>query len=327
MKRRQFLLATASISTSILFGIRPTWSAVAFENKLGVVWRVPKATILEIWPSHVDMDLAGALNAVSEWSIPTDSRVVLRLEDGIHVQTKAVDIIQNHGSRLSIIGNVQQPERCKLVWFGPTEGFYVGSDIVLGYINGLVLEHTNIPSRGLGSAFLADEGGVIHCGPNIEVRNFYYGFQARFGGIINCRGATSKGAGDANYFAFNGGHINAAGAHALDARDDAKKLGFGFMAEYGGTINAVGAVADYNAIAGFAALSNGVIRAYDSKSRHNGSNGYYVNTGGTIVAHNALAQENCGDAVYSPDRPGGITGTNMKDQSNQFPTENCKSKQ
>lgn len=326
MKRRQFLLATASISTSMLIGIRPAWPKAAFEKNLGAVWRVPNATILEVWPAHVGMDLVGVLNAVSEWSIPTNSQVVIRLEDGLHVQTKAIDITQAHGSRLSIIGNVQQPERCKLTWSGPTEGFYAGRGAVLGFINGMVLEHISIPARGLGSAFLADEGGVIQCGPNIEVRNFYYGFQARFGGIITCGGTISRGAGDANYFAFNGGHINAPGAHALNAHDDVKKLGFGFMAEYGGTINAVGAIADFNAIAGFAALSNGVIRAYDSKSRHNGS-GYYVNTGGTIIAHNALAQENCGEAVRSPDRPGGITGANMKDESNHLAAENCKEKQ
>jgi len=311
----------------MLIGIRPSWSAIAYEKNLGVVWRVPKATILEIWPSHVAMDLVGVLNAISEWSIPTDSRVVIRLEDGVHIQTKTVDVIQDYGSRLSIIGNVKQPERCKLIWSGPTEGFYVGAGGVLGFIDGMVLEHKSIPSRGLGSGFLADEGGVIHCGPNIKVRNFYYGFQARFGGIITCSGTTSRGAGDANYFAFNGGHINAPSTHALNARDDAQNLGFGFMAEYGGTINAVGAVADYNAIAGFAALSNGVIRAYNSKSRYNGVNGYYVNTGGTIVAHNALSQENCSKAIRSSGRAGGITGQNMKNRRNQASTESCKARQ
>lgn len=77
MKLRQFLLAKASISTSMLFGIRPSWSAVAFKKKLGTVWRIPKATILEIWSLHVSMDLAGTLNAVSEWSIPSDSKALI----------------------------------------------------------------------------------------------------------------------------------------------------------------------------------------------------------------------------------------------------------
>lgn len=71
-----------------------------------------------------------------------------------------------------------------------------------------------------------------------------------------CSVTTSRGACDANYFAFNGGHDNTPSAHVLNAHDDVKKLGFEFMVEYGGAINAVGPVADYNTAAGFAALSN-----------------------------------------------------------------------
>jgi hypothetical protein len=322
MKRRQFLLASASMA----MGLRPASAFPLFEKNLGVDWRVPKATVIELWPAHLSLDLAGALAAVSEWSIPIGSRVVIRLEDGAHVQTEAIGILTGHGSRLSIIGNTDHPERCKLIWFGSSEGFYVGTGGVLGLINGVLLEQRSRPSRGLGSGFLADAGGVIQCGENVQVRGFYYGFQARFGGVITCAGTTSREAGDANYFAFNGGHINAAGAKARCARDDAKKLGFGFMAEYGGTINAPGAIAEGNAVAGFAALSNGVIRAYDSTARHNGAAGFYVNTGGTIVAHNALAGENCGEGFQSMDRPSGITGVNLKDESNHFSLNYCKEK-
>lgn len=322
MKRRQFLLASASMAA----GIRSVSAAVAFEKNLGVDWRVPKSTVLEVWPVDVSLDLAGALAAISEWSIPTDSRVVIRLEDGAHVQTEAISILNAHSSRLSIIGNVAQPERCKLIWLGSSDGFYVGAGVALGLINGVTLEQRARPSRGLGSGFLADDGGVIRCGKNVEVRGFYYGFQARFGGVITCAGTTSRDAGDANYFAFNGGHIDAPEAKALDARDDAKKLGFGFMAEYGGTINAPGAIAEHNAIAGFAALSNGVIRAYDSTARRNGTAGFYANSGGTIVAHNALALENCGEGFQSLDRPTGLAGVNLKDESNHFAAKFCKEK-
>jgi hypothetical protein len=319
MRRRQFLLASASLS----MGVRPAWSAAVLEKNFGTDWRVPKATVLEVWPARVAMDLAGVLGAISEWGIPTDSRVVIRLDDGAHVQTKAIGITHAHGSRLSIIGNIAEPERCKLIWSGPSEGFYVGAGTVLGFINGMVLEQKFIPSRGLGSAFLADEGGVIHCGPNIEVRNFYYGFQARFGGVIACRRTISRGAGDANYFAFNGGHISAHGAQALDARDRANGLGSGFVAEYGGTIDANDAVANYNLLAGFTALSNGVIRAHNAKAQHNGKAGFYTNTGGTIIAHNAIARANCGEGLLSFDRADGISGNQIINEANSVDAKSC----
>jgi hypothetical protein len=297
VKRRHFLLAP------LLFGVSTfhVSAGVLFEDFFNKSWSVPRSIILEIWPTCFGMKLQEILNAIADWIIPTSSRIVIRLEDGKHFQSRAVDITHYYGNRLSIVGNVENPERCQLIWSGPSEGFYVGAGAVLGFINGFNLKHDTVSSRGLGSAFLADEGGVIHCGSSLEVCNFYYGFQARFGGVIACGGVVSRGAGDANFFAFNGGHISCPKAKAFDADDRTKKLGFGFMAEYGGTINAIGAIAENNSIAGFAALSNGVIRAYDSQTKHNGY-GYYTNTGGTIIAHNAIAHETCGFGVLALNR-------------------------
>jgi hypothetical protein len=319
MKRRTFLAATAGLSLAA-----PAFAAPKpYERFLGAGWQVPRATVLEVWPADVNLDIAGMLTAVEEWTIPSDSQLVIRLKDGEHVQMKTLAIRHPHGNRLAIVGNKADAGKVRIQWSGTDDGLYVGAGYVLGLLDGVTLEHTAPQTRGNGSAVLADEGGVIMCGTQVRARNFYYGFQARIGGVIRCSGTESQGGGDANYFAFNGGHIIARNAKATGARDEKKKLGSGFVAEYGGTIDAVGAVADFNYLAGFTALSDGAIRAYDSSASHNGQAGYYANTGGRIVAHRAVARANCGAGVLAPERPADVSGVGLVNQANQAGANTC----
>lgn len=320
MHRRYFLLGTIALSLRSSCGRAAVPLA---ERSLEGPWRVPGSSVFELWPSRLGLDLAATLAAVDEWSIPFDSRLVLRIEDGEHPQGGTLNVQHPYGRRLSIIGNRSDPSRCRLLWQGTDDALYVGAGGVLGLIDGITLEHTAPRNRGLASAILADEGAVIRCGPLTQARGFYYGFQARIGGVISCRETESHGAGDANYFAFNGGHISANGAKAFGAEDKAQGLGSGFVAEYGGTINAQSAIARYNAFSGFTALSNGVIRAYASRAENNGRAGYYVGTGGTIVAHDAAARRNCGDGLSSVDRPTGISGNRIISENNNANPKTC----
>jgi hypothetical protein len=319
MKRRQFVFALAALAASDV----PALAASAPAGKLGQSWNVPKGASVEVWPAQAGLDLAGALDAIAEWRIVPGARVVLRLDDGVHAQTKAIELNHPDGQRLSIIGNLRQPERCRLTWDGRSEGFYAGAGAVLGMLDGLLLEQTVPAARGQGSGVLAELGGVIRCGPHVLVRNFYYGFQARIGGVITCAGTTSTGAGDANYFAYNGGHLFAQDTHALGARDQANGLGSGFVAEYGGTIDATGAVAKFNLLAGFTALSNGAIRAHRTTAQQNGKAGFYAATGGTIEAHDAIARANCGQGTLLREPTASIGGDRMVIQSNSAEPSSC----
>lgn len=318
-KRRTFLLAAAGLACG-----GPVLSAPReYERFLGAAWRVPRATTLEVWPSALGLDLAGVLSAVDEWTVPSDSQLVVRLKDGEHAQQRTLAIRHPAGSRLAIVGNRSEPARCRIVWSGPDDGLYVGAGCVLGLLDGVVLEHAAPRARGLGSALLADEGGVIRCGTQVQARHFYYGFQARIGGAIRCAGTESHGAGDANYFAFNGGHLYARKARAFGARDEKNRLGSGFVAEYGGTIDAAEALAQYNLLAGFTALSNGVIRAYETRAEHNGRAGYYTATGGRIVAHDARARANCGAGLLAQDGGDGISGNRIVSEANSAKPQTC----
>lgn len=294
----------------------------AFAYPFYKAWSIGAQTTLEIWPSRENLSLEACLNAIEDWDVPASSMLVIRLADGIYRQSSTLKIQHRAGDRLKILGNAATPQRCKIQWSGTADAFYVGAGAIL-CIDGLMISHDTESPRGLASGMLADEGGVIKCGSNVRVADFYYGFQARRGGIIRCEYSQSSGAGDANYFAFMGGHISARGAIASEASDRAKQLGSGFVAEYGGSIDAIEAISRNNALAGFTALSNGSIRAERSLSEHNGRGGFYADTGGEIVAHEATAHENCGPGIWIPNGRGAVVGNNMQLTNNGLAI--CKS--
>lgn len=281
MKRRTFLAAAVPLGALSLDA--PALAAPReAERFLERAWRLPRGAAYELRLGALGLDLAGALAATDAWSVPPDATLVLRLADGEHHHARTLAVRHPAGARLAIVGNREHPERCRLLWSGPDDGLYVGAGCVLGLLDGLTLEHAAPGGRALGSAVLADEGGTIRCGAAVHARHFYYGFQARIGGVIRCAGTQSHGAGDANYFAFNGGHLYARKALATGARDERQGLGSGFVAEYGGSIDAEGAVARENLLAGFTALSNGVIRAHGAVAERNGRPSH-TDSGGRVL--------------------------------------------
>jgi hypothetical protein len=324
MNRRNFI----ELSTYCLLFVSSNASAdvstINGEQYLDTVWVLPRNTVIELWSSRLKKSLNDILKSIDEWTIPGDSHVNIRFDDGLYIYEHSVEIQYQYGKRISIIGNVAHPERCRFEWKGSKDGIYVNAGYVLGLIDGITFQHIDKPNRGSGSAFLADNGGIIFCGKSVIVNDFYYGFQARFGGIIQCSETTCSGGGDANYFAFNGGHISAPSSKSYHANDEEKHLGSGYVAEYGGTINAIGAVSEYNALAGFTALSKGSIRAYKSHASHNIKAGYYVNTGGVIVAHDAVAESNCGVGVLRGSANEIFEANNFIEKNNSLDLKQCR---
>lgn len=291
-------------------------------SRLGQPWRLPPATTFVLPLAALGLDLGSALAAVQDWRIPADSRLVLGLADGEHPQSRALWMTHPDGARLAIRGNPSNPARCRLRWNHGGDGLCAGAGTVLGWLEGVTLVQER--RKGLGSGLLADEGGALLCASTVRVDNFYYGVQARRNGTVRCDGITCRGGGDANFFAFMGGHVQAQRALAVAANDPDKRLGSGFVAEYGGSIDASGATARFNALDGYTALSNGVIRAYDSVAQHNRRSGYFTDTGGRIVAHRALADANCGDGLLMRDGPRSITGQDLRQQGNGAPGPTCQ---
>ncbi|GKR23699.1 hypothetical protein KAM469_23810 [Aeromonas caviae] len=322
MQRRDFLRLGAGLLAAAALPFPSRADGVA-ESRIGKAWRLERALVTEFWPNRVGLGLADALDAALDWEIPATSQLVIRLTDGAHRLGRPISIRHPHAQRIAIRGNASMPELCRLLWDGPEDAIFAGAGIHLGEIDGVSIEHANPATRGAGSALLAEHGGSIRCGKAVLLRNFYYGAQARFGGSIHCRGVHCFNAGDAGFFAFSGGHLDAVNAVSIGANDAPRKLGSGFVAEYGGTINAEGATARQNALAGFAALSNGAIRAYRSITERNGHAGYMARSGGVIVAHDGSTLRNCGSGIVVHDTNSAVEANRLVNMNNHAAPHSC----
>jgi hypothetical protein len=296
--------------------------AQSADAYLGRVLRVRRGDVALVNLDHDGRSLSDILAAIDEWSIPPGSRVQIQLADGEHALDATISIRHPDGARISIIGNRNSPDRCRLVSERDHDMIYVGQNHVLGLIDGVTIEQVRSANRGLGTALLADEGGAILTGERIKIIGSYYGVKARRNGVVRCARITVEKGGDCNFFAFLGGHISAREASAFAASDPPNNLGSGFVAEYGGSIDCEGAQSSDNYLSGFTALSGGSIRAYRSRAFRNRFAGYLVSTGGLIVAHNSLAETNCGPGVQR-DNGGMFQGSRHVDNDNMRPKANC----
>ncbi|SFM08138.1 hypothetical protein SAMN04488125_1485 [Methylorubrum salsuginis] len=284
------------------------------DDLLGQDWRVPRGKVTSVFIRRGGRTLSEAVVGLDGWTIPPGAQVNLMLEDGEHPIGAMLSLRHPDGARIGIIGNREQPERCRIVSEGSHDLFYVGANGILGYIDGVTIEHAAPARRGLGSAVIADEGGFIMTGERVRVIGFYYGFTARRNGTIRAEGTSARDNGDASYFAFNGGHLYVRRSKAMNATDQDRNLGTGFVAEYGGTIDAEGAVSSYNHLAGFAAITNGTIRALRTIAHHNRYAGYLAIQGGVIVADDAVGRDNCGLGTRS-DELSRVFGSNLMIQN------------
>ena len=287
----------------------------SFSSYLGQPWTVPRGTrvVIDILNGSPERSLIRVLDAIQDWDIPAAALVILQVADGKHIQRQTLSISHAHGKRIQILGNLQNPDACELHWEAPkADALFVGSSCVLGLIDGITLSRSSHGSNDNGATdnacgLLASDGGVIMCGSRIAVREFYYGFHARRGGLIRANGTSVSNGGDAGYFAYLGGHISAHGARASRCSDRQLDLGSGFVAEYGGTIDATESLSNGNALAGYSALSAGSIIANRSRAETNDKYGYFATTNGVIVAHEWTAKQN-GRAPFNESEGGRISG-------------------
>lgn len=270
-----------------------------FRSWLGQRWEVEPRQRVVMALADLRLRLDQALDGIAEWVIPASARLTLLLPPGTTELSAPISIDHPHGKNLEIRGAAGGAEPTTLVWAGTGDAFYVGNGCSLGLIDRLRMIHATPSRRGRGSAILADEGGYAHCGEGVVVDGFYYGFTARRGGILRAAGTRCDNAGDAGYFAFMGGHISAQGAVARSAADPDLPLGSGFVAEYGGSIDAEDSASYNNKLAGYVALSGGSLRAYGCRASGNSKAAFVVGSGGSITAHRAIATRDCGVHVLN----------------------------
>ena len=103
---------------------------------------------------------------------------------------------------------------------------------------------------------------------NVTTQKVYYGAQAARA-FISAETCTFQGAGDAGVLAFDGGQIHLKDCKSNQAYDAAHGLGYGYVAEAGGSIWLQNCSSTLNVIAGLFANIGGHIR--DDDGRHNGN--------------------------------------------------------
>lgn len=289
-------------------------AAFADASMLGRAWTILPGQVetVTVNPGRENV-LASTIDGIAQWCILPGATVRIHLEDGTYKSNRTVRIDHPDGARVQIIGNTGAPEKVRLVWPAKTDGIYVGMGGALGRLDGVTILR-EIPggndngARDNATGLLAENAGVLQAGPAVVVDGFYYGAQARYGGVIRARGVQVRHAGDAGFFAYNGGHIEAQDSSAVDAHDVELALGSGYVAEYGGTLDASRARAQTNALAGFTALSGGSIVANGARAIGNKQYGFYAQTNGAIVAHRGSVLSS-GQAPASFTQGGGsITG-------------------
>lgn len=257
-------------------------------------------------------DINAALVWLKSYSI-ADCTVTIKVNSASSSYSAPVNMTHPDGHNIQIIGNVADPTLCVLT-FNDCDGFtaYAGANI--GLLDGFKIMSNRWISHGVWtmpgtSGIRASNGGVIRCGSSVIVEKCYYGYHASQGGAIYCEaGVKANECGDGGFFAFMGGSIEISGvSYSENCKDAANNLGFGYIAEAGGTLRCDLGIGRYNHRAGFFANTNGSIWAHGATARFNGTgvlgaeNGQGVLTGcgGVVEADGIVASDNYGEGVLA----------------------------
>ncbi len=253
---------------------------------------------------------ADAMNWLRTQIITNGATVTIKIANGTHSLLKSTSLNHPQGQNIQIIGNQIDKTLCQLISSADStfDAFIISSGGEFGLLDGVIISK---PSKAQGTGVLSINGSNLTCGPNVEVNNYYYSFAARDGGTMTANGVVSRNAGDVGIWAFNGGHMTARGAHVFDAIDVANDLGYGFQAEYGGTLECLGSSASGCRKAGIAAFFGGIVRAHSTNSSGNAGAGYLSGVKGHIAVNGATSNSNgtwgydaIGDGTFSGARLG-----------------------
>lgn len=251
---------------------------------------------------------ADAMDWIRTKTIANGAVVTIKLADGVITLTRGTSLNHPQNNLIEIIGNILNPSACQLAAAAGTvfDAFTCTSGC-FRLINGFFLSRPN----KAGTGFLALMGDIARVGPGVETNNFYYSYASRDGGRMQADDTVSRNAGDVGYWAYDGGRLGCKRAKAYDANDAINDLGFGFQAEYGGTLECEGAFATGCRKAGIAALLGGVARAHGSTSSNNIGSGYLAGAKGHIAVNGSVASNNgawgydsVADGTYSGVRSG-----------------------
>lgn len=246
-----------------------------------------------------------AMAYLSKFNITNNATVTIQVADGTYNITQPISLYHRDGKQIQIIGNVTTPANCIISYTGTGAFVASGSSTTVGLINGFKITSTHWTSHGVwnsigGSGIAAILGATIYVGAKVLIDKCYYGVRAAEGGqvYVDPAGITVTESGDGGFFAFMGGTIECINSISNTAADSANGLGFGFIAENGGTMRADNADATGNQISGFFVNLGGSMWASSSTSTSNGRHGYEIERGSAAEIRNAVANSNTVFGMY-----------------------------
>jgi len=202
-----------------------------------------------------------------------------------------IQIIGNQASPSSVVINVDDRNSQKLF------DFFRGNRIFL--IDGFTINGTyGWQSHGVwaantyGAAFYAlDSGSGAIVGSNVRINKMYYGLLADLGArfdVASGGGLTVNECGDVGILSRWGSHIQAESTTVTNCSDVVNTLGFGYMGEAGGFIDASYSNTSGNAVGGFV-VQNGGSAWYHNVTASNSGYNLYSNEGSAAEYQNSTS--------------------------------------
>jgi len=242
--------------------------------------------------------IQAACNYLGTVVINTNASVTIQVANGTYSWSN-IECAVPQGDQVSIIGNTTTPASVVINVNNANNGmgfqFYRGQRIHLidGFtINGTAgwVSHCSWNTNVYGAAFDAyGTGSGTQIGAHVVINKMYYGVLSDQGASISSpTGLTITEAGDAGVLARWSGSVDIENATSTNTCDTTagNNLGFGFLAEVGGSGHFDGGTATGNNVAGAAAQNGGAAWAHNMTLNSN-TYGLYANEGGNIEGNSS----------------------------------------
>ena len=309
-----------------------TTDYVTFDDLDGQ-W-IDEDTTWIVGPS-VDADyptLHDAVFASYDYKIYPDATLTLQMEPGTHQYTETVYIQHDHGDRLQITGDINQPDAYVLEFTGPDayDGIKIANGRHVDYISGLTLkgdlsqtifglhvhQNSSVNIRNLivdgwaVAGIVAQHNSTIFgTGGTVEVKqNQSYGVISRYGSVVHIN--------DLNVH-NNGNGVDTAYTSTLfiPSATVSNNSGFGVSSSWQSTVTMSSGAANNNGSNGYQISYGSSANLYQSTANSNGVFGYNAFNGGILYAQDASAVSNA-NAGYSAGHKSWIQAVNTISSGN-----------
>ena len=253
--------------------------------------------ILKIDPVTGDFfDIKEALDGIAGWHIEKGSTVTLQLNAGTHIVSEGLSLNHPFGENIYLVGDPLSLKSQVIIQINDAITF---NNLNFNLFNcnkgnrwGLI-DNLTINGKGLANgiwygnqyaAIYVSQNASVVLGPNVDIKNWYYGLKATQGASIYCQSVTVADCG-IGIMADSGSQIWAQSTTCTNNKIlDETDNGFGIYATAGSQINCNQALCTGNYKAGIHSSAGAQIQALGSKANSNTYAGFLASFNGSILA-------------------------------------------